>query len=211
MVLLLVLGLVAVGLAWADVQARAYAENEARTRLARAVPQARRTEVAITSFPFVGRILLGGDVERLTVTLHDLKEGKVEVDRVTLEVDDIVLDRDRLLDERVLSILDVGQVRIEGRITAEAASRALGVPLELRGGAARVTVQGQTLDASISIAGRSVLLSVTGAPPLVVPLPPEKYLPCQPEVELTGDRLVVACSTTELPPAIMEVLGKGTG
>ena len=127
------------------------------------------------------------------------------------EVDDIVLDRDRLLDERVLSILDVGQVRIEGRITAEAASRALGVPLELRGGAARVTVQGQTLDASISIAGRSVLLSVTGAPPLVVPLPPEKYLPCQPEVELTGDRLVVACSTTELPPAIMEVLGKGTG
>jgi hypothetical protein len=210
-VLVVVLGLLLGGLAWGDIWVRGVAEEEARARLARAIPQAQRSEVTIVGFPFVGRILMSGAVERIVVVLHGLKERGVELERVQLEADDIVLDRDRLLGERVLAITDVGHVRVEGIITADAVTRALGVPLELRDGTARVTVEGQTFGASISVAGRAVLVTVTGAPPLAVPLPPEKYLPCQPEVTIEGDRLAVACSTTELPAAVMEVLGKGTG
>jgi hypothetical protein len=210
-VLVVVLGLLLGGLAWGDIWVRGVAEEEARARLARAIPQAQRSEVAIVGFPFVGRILMSGAVERIVVVLYGLKERGVELERVQLEADDIVLDRDRLLGERVLAITDVGHVRVEGIITADAVTRALGVPLELRDGTARVTVEGQTFGASISVAGRAVLVTVTGAPPLAVPLPPEKYLPCQPEVTIEGDRLAVACSTTELPAAVMEVLGKGTG
>src|SRR5690606_6223668 len=140
-----------------------------------------------------------------------LREGDVEVERVRLEVDRIVLDRDRLLADRVLAVTDVGRVRIEARITAEAASHAVAVPVELGDGKARVTVHGQTLDASIAIAARTVMLTVTGAPPLVIPLPPEKVLPCQPEVTIEGDRIAIACTASELPKAVMDVLGKGTG
>jgi hypothetical protein len=210
LVILVVLASIIAGLAWADVRIRRYAEDEARSRLAEAIPQAERSEVALTGFPFVGRILVDGSVQRLSVTLHGLREGDLEVERLQLVADDIVLDRARLLEEHVLAVTDVGRVRVEARIAAAVIARAAGVPVELRDGTARVTVEGRRLEASISIAGPTVMLAVAGAPPLVVPLP-EAYLPCHPELTIAEDHLIVACSTTELPDAIMEVLGEGTG
>jgi hypothetical protein len=210
-VILVVLGLILGGLAWADVRIRTVAEDEARARLAEAVPQAQRTEVEISGFPFVGRILLDGSIERLSLTLHDVREGGVEVERLQLVAEQIVLDRARLLEDRVLAVTDVGRVRVEGRVSAAMISRAAGVPVHFKGGKASVTVNGQTVEASVSFVGNVVMLWVVGFPPLSVPLPAHAILPCQPEVRIADEYVELACSATELPAAVMDVLGKGTG
>lgn len=207
----LIIGLAVAALAYADVRLRELAESQAESRLNEAVPQARRGDVEIDAFPFVGWVLLDGSVERLVVTLHALREGDVEVERFRLSVDGLVLDRERLLDEHVLAVTSIDRVRIEGRITADAAARALGVPVELTEGTVRVGVQGRATRASLSVSGRTLVLSITGTPPLVIPLPPEAYLPCRPEVAIEEDRLTVACSATALPPAVMAVLAEDNG
>jgi hypothetical protein len=211
LVLLVVLGLVLGCLAWADVRVRRYAEDEAQTRLAKAISQARRSEVELVGFPFAGRILARGSIQQLRVTLHGLREADLEIEHIRLVVDDIVLDRSRLLKERVIAVDEVGRVSVDGRVSAETIERAAGVPVRLEDGRASVTVHGQTLDASISIIGRAVMITVVGAPPLVLPLPPEKFLPCEPEVTIAEDRLDIACSATELPSAVMDVLREGVG
>jgi hypothetical protein len=210
-VILVVLGLLLGGLAWADVRIRTYAEDEARVRLAEAVPQAQRADVAISGFPFVGRILLDGSIERLSLTLHDVRESGVEVERLQLVAEDIVLDRARLLEDRVLAVTAVGRVRVEGRVSAEMIARAAGVPVHLKKGKASVTVNGQTFEASISFAGNVVMVWVVDFPPLIVPFPVHEILPCQPEVRVADEYIELACSATKLPAAVMDVLGKGTG
>jgi hypothetical protein len=211
LVILVVLGLVVAALAWLDVRVRIYAEGEARARLAEAIPQAERTDVELVGFPFVGRILSSGSIERLSVTLHGLREGEIEVEHVHLVADDLVLDRTRLLEERVLAVTDVGRVRVRGRVTADMIARAAGVPVTIEDGRASVTVHGQTLEASIALVGRTFMLSVAGVPPVILPLPAEQYLPCEPELTLVDDGLELACSTTKLPAAVMDILGAGAG
>jgi hypothetical protein len=211
LVLLVILGLALAGLAYADVRVRELAEAEAEKQLCIAVPQADRCRVEIEAFPFVGWVLVDGSVRRLVVTLDRVEGEGIEVEQITLEVDDLILDRDRLLDDQVLAITDVSKVRLVGRISEQAASKVVGVPIDLEVDSAKVKLHGRELEASVSVNGHSAVLSVTGVPPLVVPLPSEAYLPCTPKLDIEHDHLVAACSTSELPPALTQVLREGVG
>jgi hypothetical protein len=210
-VVAVVLGLVVAALAYADVRVREIAEAEAEKQLRIAVPTAREADVEIDAFPFVGWVLVDGSVRRLRVTLEDLEASGIEIERLELDAEGVILDRDRLLDDQVLVVTDVKRVRVSGSITEQVVGKALEIPLDLEPGKATVTVRGRKLTASLSVNGHSAVLSVGGMPPMVVPLPPDAYLPCDPDVTIEKDRLVATCTTSELPPAVMKVLREGVG
>jgi hypothetical protein len=65
----------------------------------------------------------------------------------------------------------------------------------------------RTFTGKIAVKGRKLVIGVPGIDALQVPLPEEKFLPCDPEVELSGERLVVGCTVTEIPAAVADVLG----
>lgn len=208
-VLLVLVVILAAALAWADVEARRYAEDEAEQRLAAAVPEAKDVAVEIDGFPFVGGVLLWGEVEGLTIRLESLRSRGLDVELVELRAEKIQLDRDRLLDKRQLAITGVGRVSMTGRIDADEAARLLGVPVHVDDGVVHVRVEGRRVPAKVAIAHRTLQLSVKGLPPMTVPLPEKRYLPCDPRLRIEGRILEVSCSTTELPSAVRRVLAAG--
>jgi hypothetical protein len=207
-VLGVILVLVLAGLAYADVSVREYAEEEAERQLAVAVPSAAGVDVEIDAFPFVGRVLLDGSVRELDVELRELRSGKVAVERVTLRVEGLQIDRDKLLGERKLAIIGLQRASLDGTITSDAVAAATApVSTKLRAGKVEVTYAGHTVEGKLRVKKRDVVIDVAGVKQLRVPLPEEKYLPCTPAVKVEGDRLKVSCTIHELPRAVADALG----
>lgn len=210
-VLLLVLGVVLAvlvgGLLYADVQVREYAEEQAETQLAGAVPMASGADVEIDAFPFVGRVLLDGTVKRLDVQLRDLRTEQLDVERVSLQIEGLVIDRDVLLSDRKLAIKGLQSGSVDASITSAALDEVTPVDTRLRGGKIEITYQGVTVEGKIAVKKRHLVIAVPGIDSLRVPLPEEKYLPCDPTVKVDGEKLRVTCTIHELPRAVADVLG----
>lgn len=212
-VLLVVLGVILVillaALAYADVQVRAYAEEQAEQRLATAVPMAGGADVEIQAFPFVGRVLFDGTIPELDVELKDVRAQAVKVDRVALRVEGLLIDRDQLLGERKLVVTGLQRATVVATIGSDAVNAAT-QPIETRlsAGKVEVTFQGHTVEGTLRVHDRQVVIDVMGVKELRVPLPEEKYLPCEPNVKVVGETLNVSCTIHELPTAVADVLGK---
>jgi hypothetical protein len=207
-VLGVILAVVLAGLAYADVQVREYAEEQAERQLVAAVPSAGGADVEIDAFPFVGRVLLDGSVRELDVELTDLKTGKIAVERVAMKVEGLKIDRDQLLGDRKLVVLGLQKASVDATITSAAVNAVTPVTTRLRNGKVEVTYQGHTVEGKLKVRGRDVVIDVAGVQELRVPLPDEQYLPCTPDVKVDGDRLRVTCTIHELPKAVAAVLGK---
>ena len=204
-ILAVIAALALVGLAYADVEAREYAEQEAERRLAAAVPMAAGADVEIDAFPFVGWVLVDGSVERLDVELTDLSSEGITVERISLAVDGLELDRDKLLEDRTLAIIGLKRAQLQASITSDAVNRVTPVPTRIRGGKVEVDYKGHTFEGTIRLQGHDVMIGVPGIKELRVPLPDKKFLPCDPEINLDGDRLRVACTLHELPDAVADM------
>ena len=212
-VLLVVLGVVLVvvlgALAYADVQVREYAEEQAERQLAAAVPMAGGADVEILAFPFVGRVLFDGTIPELDVELREVRAEAVKVERVALRVEGLKIDRDQLLGDRKLVVTGLERATVDATIGSDAVNAATQpVDTRLKGGKVEVTYQGHTVEGKLRVKKRNVVIDVAGVRELRVPLPDEKYLPCQPDVKVKGDALQVTCTIHELPRAVADVLGK---
>ncbi len=211
--LLLVLGIlgilgvvVLVAGAVADDKIRGLAEEEAARRLADELPIEGTPVVSIDSFPFVLRVLIDGSVEQLVVSMRSLESQGVRVDEAKLTVEGLVLDKDQLLDAQTLEVLDIDTARIEAWVTAEDLSKVAKVPVSIEGGEVSVTYRGVVYSGTAKVSKHAVVVLVDGIPPILSPLPSTDLIPCDPDLDIDGDRIHVACSVDELPPAVAEVL-----
>ncbi|MEM6296164.1 MAG: LmeA family phospholipid-binding protein [Myxococcota bacterium] len=211
LVLLGIVGVAAVlGLAVLDGKVRAVAEQKAAVKLEQALPIEGTPTVEIDSFPFVLGVLIDGTVDTLVVRMESLASRGVEVDEAKLTVHGLRLDRDRLLDAQELEVVGIERARIEAWVTAEDISTVAKVPVEIADGVVTVRVRGTTYTGTASISKHAVFLAVEGMPPFIAPLPENELLPCEPDVDIDGDRIHVACEVTELPPAVADVLAQHT-
>lgn len=212
LVVLVVLGalaavLVVVG-AVLDHRIREAAEVEAARRLQKELPIEGTPMVAIDSFPFVLRVLQDGSVEQLTVSMRSLESQGVHVDEARLTVDGLVLDRDALLDTQTLKVVEIDEATIEAWVSAEDLTRVAKIPVQIEGGRVSVTYGGKTYSGTAKVSKHAVLVLVDGVPPILSPLPSTDYLPCEPDLDVDGDRIHVACTVDALPPAVAKVLGQ---
>lgn len=205
---------------WFDGKARAVAEAEASKRIVEVLPGTSRADVEIGGFPFLGRVLIWGEVKRLDVKLEGVKQAGVEVESIHLGVDGLRIDRDLLINEQKLAVLGIERAEVVGRVTGAAVSKVLGETVEFEGDVARVVVKGFSLDAKLSVSKRKVSLALSSkdVPPeiveryvgkdLVFALPGTEVLPCEPGLAVVQSRLEMRCSITELPDGVKRALGQ---
>ncbi len=195
-----------VGVMVLDSRIRAEAEQRAAQRLEQELPIEGTPQVHIESFPFVLRVLLDGSVEQLQVSMRSLESNGIRVDEAKLTIDGLVLDRDALLDRHELKLVEIEQARVEAWVSAQDISRVAKVPVKIKDGEVSVTIRGQEYTGSATVSKHAVLLRVEGFPPILSPLPSTDLLPCEPDLDIDGDRIHVACTLDALPPAVAQAL-----
>ena len=206
---LLTLGLVLVALALLYVVVDLVAKGVVEGRVADEFEAEPRLEVdsasfAIDSFPFLARLAAFGEVSA-TLELEGVRQQGVTLDRFTLEVDGLVLDRGSAFGgevraddlDRAVASVELG----EGTI-----SDLVGVPVAIGGGT--VSVDGTTV--GTSMAGSELVLTGEGVGSLTVPLELGRFLPCDPTAEVLDGLVRLSCETGDLPPIVNRVLGRVT-
>ena len=196
---------------YADSRIKAYVEEEAETRIASRVPQADGIDVTIEGFPLLWDVLFGAKIEGLNVVVARVQSHGIQADDLSLEVDGIALDRDKMLDDRQLVVTGIDRAKIQGFLSQKSVSKAARAEVAFKSGKVTVSAHGHTFDASLKIVHRSIQLraSVPGVPAVLVPLPEEEFLPCQPEVEIMDGKLRLSCTITELPSAVKRAMSQG--
>lgn len=199
---LLALGILLTVLGAVDQGARVFAENKLEEKARAEVRGASSVEAGISSFPFLGRLLVSGSVSTVEVraektVLGDLLSASVEVD-----MRGVRLDRDQLFSGKVeLRGIDAGTVAIE--LDAAGLSRVLKLPVEIAGGEVRVTLAGRTLATRVAMDAGALVLDVAGLRTLKVPVARNGLVNCTAaNAEIRGDTIRLTCAVDEVPPAL---------
>ncbi|MCA9651253.1 MAG: LmeA family phospholipid-binding protein [Myxococcales bacterium] len=204
-VLLVLLVVAIVALLYADTQLKSLAEERAEQEIGKALPQLHGVKVELDGFPIALDVLLHGQVEGLHVTIERASEAGFEAEQLSLDVSEISIDKDALIDEQRLVVMQIGQATAQGFVTDEEVSKAVKQTVTFSAGKVKARIHGQEVEAKASVKGRMVALSTTlpGVPPMLFPLPSTDLLPCSPQLELLEGKLRLSCTTSELPDALL--------
>ncbi|MDP9404714.1 MAG: DUF2993 domain-containing protein [Actinomycetota bacterium] len=199
---LLALGFVLAVLAGLDQGARVFAENKLEERARAEVRSAASVDASISSFPFLGRLLVSGSVPRVEVraersALSDLLTGAVNVDLRGVE-----LERDALFSGRVrLQGINGGTITVE--LDAAALGRALKLPVSIAGGEVLVTLASRTVSARAAVDAGALVLDVAGLRTFRVPIARNGLVNCTAvAAEVAGSTIGLTCQVDEVPPAL---------
>ncbi len=154
------------------------------------------------------RLLFAGTAGDVSVRVDDLTAAGLDFASVELDLEGVDLNRAKLLSDRKAEVTDIDLARITMRIDAGVVSKAFGgLQTSFRDGAVHASVGGRDVAASVSVAARGRLaIRFPGGPSATIAIPRSDLLACEADaVELEEDELVVSCSTTEVPPALLRV------
>jgi DUF2993 family protein len=214
LIVLLAIAAVVVG----DQVARVYSQSKLAEQAAAYYPPSTASDATIRSFPFLGRLLVGGDIPRVTVGMENLRANFILIRRFEIDLHDVELDRGELLLGRV-RVTDIGTGRIEALVDGSSLSRAVGADLRFGDESVEIhkRVAGRDIfaRARVTVSKNVVRLQPTsvvgvGLPAsafaLTITIPGADLWPCQAEVEAVQDGLQVGCRIQDVPPALVQVL-----
>lgn len=187
----------------ADVGVRSVAESQLRDRVAAAVTPAGPTSARISSFPFVVRLLTSGDVSRIRVAAADVTVERLTFATVSVDLQDVTLDRTRLFSERRIVLLSLGKGTATAELTQDRLSQALGVPLTLSAGRIGVRVAGQEVTAKASVSDNTLRVSVAGLSVPALRIPALPLLPCVADAVVLAGRIRLTCQVDHVPPELV--------
>lgn len=198
----IVLALLGVVLAAVDQGARVFAEAELAARAGEAATDESATSASITSFPFLGRLLVSGSVAEVRVRVDGPTAGGLRLSTVVVEASGVALDRSRLTSGQVrVEDIDSGSVAVE--VDGAALAEAVNLPVTIGDGRVGIGVGGATVTADAAIEDGSLVLRVAGAPALRVPVVRTALVPCAvTTLAVVGERVRLACEVDELPEAL---------
>jgi hypothetical protein len=192
-----------------DIGARRYATGQLSDRVSAGVPDASGVHARIHSFPFVGRVLLGRSIDDVGVHIDRLT-GRRGVVFSDLDVDlrGVTVDRHALVNQRKVKLARIKRGTVTFALTQQAISDALGRPTEVSSGGVLVTgLGGRQVRGTVTVApNRGLVLSIVPLPPLGVPLPTLRVLPCLPSVTLAAGRVDFSCTFTTVPAALVQAV-----
>jgi hypothetical protein len=204
-----------------DQAAKGWVETKLAERAAAYYPPGAGSSASITSFPFLGRLVFLGTVPRVNVNLDDLQVPPVMIRQMSLRVSDVKLNRSDLLNGRV-HLRDVGRGTIVATVDGPSLARAVGLDVRFAPGevTVRQRIQGVNVVAkgTVAVKGNLVTVTPTSVEGLSLPLsrfaisyriPGIELLPCQADVEIVKDALVLACEVTDIPPALVQAVQTG--
>jgi hypothetical protein len=204
LVLLLVVAVVG------DVTARAYAQGQMEKRIDSRVPGA-TSQVHISSFPFVGKLLLAGKVDDISAHISHVSYGQFNFDSITLRVNGLEMDRNLLL-RRQVRVTGIRTATVSADMNQADFDRLVGYPVVLGDGQVEVSALGVTASAKVSVVNNELRLddlraggfSLGLTVPIrnVIPFPRLAVLPCVAGVKVIPGHLVTTCTFHTVPDVL---------
>jgi hypothetical protein len=201
--LVVALAVVVLVLVAGDFVAKAYATSQLRDRAEAAVQGATSSSASITSFPFLGRLLVAGSVQEVRVRVGPVPAGRVTFASVAVDLHDVRVDRNRLINQRKVRLTSIGSGTVTAELTAAEVSRLVGVPISFEPGRVTVGIRGVSVSAPVSVADSSLVLG-GGQVPLRLKVPHAPLFPCDATAAVARHGVVeVSCTVNSAPPELV--------
>jgi hypothetical protein len=198
-------------LVFGDVQARHYAERQIAHIIETHEPGATAT-VRIRSFPFVGRLAVARQVQKVTANVRNVPVttavGNFTLDEVDLTMKGVKVDLGPLVAGSNGAVKSIRSGSVRAVISEAQLDKLVRVPLSLGTGSAHVTVAGVTVSATASVSNNQLHLAA-GPLAVNVTLPAIPVLPCVAEVAIVPGKLVLGCAFNTVPAALLKAAGAG--
>jgi hypothetical protein len=199
-----------------DQAARGWAESTLAERAAAYYPPGSGSSASIHSFPFIGHLLFSASIPSVDVNLDDLRVEKVLIRRLSIHVADVKLTRSDLFHGRV-HLDDVGEGKIVATLDGPALAGAVGADVRFTPGEVQIHKRIQGVDVTakgkVSVKGNQITVTPTSVQGLSVPartfaisyrIPGIEILPCQADVEIIQNGIVLACNLTDIPASLIQ-------
>jgi LmeA-like phospholipid-binding len=219
--LLVVPTVIVLALIVGDRAAKGWAESKLAERAAAYYPPGSGSSASIHSFPFLGRLLFSGSVPWVDVNLDDVRIEAVLIRQLSIHVSEVKLARGELFHGGV-HIDDVGQGRIVATLDGPSLAKAIGVDVRFTPGEVQVHQKIQGVDVTakgkVSVKGNLVTVTPTSVEGLAVPpsrfavsyrIPGIEILPCQADVKVVQNGVVLACNVSDVPAALVQAAQSG--
>lgn len=188
-----------------DIGARTIAAEQLERRAQDEAPRGTEASASISSFPFLGRLLVLSDMRRVGIELRNVAAPGLVFSRVHLDLRGVSIDRGRLISDQDAEITDIDSGVVTVEVSQEALSEKLGVPVVIASGRVTATVGGQQVSATASVDEGVLVLDVGPLPPLRAAIPTTNYAPCVGDLTLLAGRARFRCTIDEVPPALVGV------
>jgi hypothetical protein len=153
----------------------------------------------ISSFPFVGRLLVSGEISQVDVAVRDLTVRGVTFASVGVRLRAVKIDRDALVQDRRVVLASIGRGTAVVEIGDDEISRLLGVTVVLEEGNARVRVGGALVPVSARVDGNTLVVSAAGITLPAIDIPPLPLVSCLTGTEILAGRLRLTCDVDRVP------------
>jgi len=220
-ILLVVPTVIVLGLIVGDRAAKGWAESQLAERAAAYYPPGAGSSASIHSFPFVGRLLVSGSVPEVDVNLDDVRVDPVLIRQLSIHATDVKLSRSDLFHGRV-HLDKVGSGKIVATLDGPSLARAAGVDMRFTPGDVTIHQKIQGVDVTakgkVTVKGNVVSVTPTSVQGLDVPpsrfavtyrLPGIEIFPCEADVKVVDNGVVLACTLHDIPPALVQAAQSG--
>jgi hypothetical protein len=198
---LVVVAIILAALALGDTVARHRAQTAAAQHIEATLPGSTAT-VSISSFPFLGRLAVGGTVPKLTADLDQVTSAGFTFDDVQVVVHDLKFDTSQLWHGRVqLDSISSGSVRAE--LPQASIDSVTGLPVTL--GPGTVGVAGVQVPATVAVVANKVTLTLPLIAPITFTVPQLSILPCVGSAVIQSEGLELSCDFTQVPSALADL------
>jgi hypothetical protein len=205
-VLFLLIAVVVVGALAADVVLKNRAETELAAEVGRRVPGTTGVEADISSFPFVGRLLVSGTVPKVVVTAQHADSGSIGLSDVRVVVEDVEMDSRAARDGRaVVRTIGAGSVQADLRANEINPFLPRGYQVDLQEGKAVVRGPGAALAQFVTTPQGAIQLRVADRALVDLPFPKTDLLPCAPAAAFVTGAVRLTCSFDEVPPLLLDL------
>jgi hypothetical protein len=203
--LVAVLGL----LVLADVAARRASESQLERRIREDASGATAATVRIDSLPFLGRLGVSGQVAAVHATADDVTVSRLRFSRITVDLHEVKIDRDRFFRHRQIDLEDVERGSATAEITQADLRAVLGnVPIVLGDGRIGVTIDGVTASVSVNLEDNVLRLTAGRLSIPTIALPRIPLLPCVTDAVAQPGRLHLSCTLSTVPDELLREVNR---
>jgi hypothetical protein len=205
---LVALAILVVLLVVVDFVAKAYATSQLRDRAQHAVRGATSSSASISSFPFTGRLLIAGEVQKVHLSVGPVQAGRVTFASVSVDLNDVKVDRNRLISDQQVRLTGLSSGTVTAELSDVEVSRLAGTRVTFTPGRVTVTAAGINLAATVRVSNGS--LSFGGIRvPVSFKVPRAPLFPCDATSAVVKQGAVeVSCTVHQVPRELAGVTVK---
>lgn len=189
-----------------DVLAKKTAEKQIADRARSGAGANASAESHISSFPFVGRIVVSGSVPEVDLRVDKAVVGDLTLTWVDVDLRGVRLDRHQLFSDQKAEIKRISSGRLTIALDSAALSALAHQPVTVGDGQISLRVGGRAVQATPAVDGHGQLtLKVDPLPALPLRLPRSDLVPCAATtVQVDGDTVELTCPFRDVPPALLK-------